>query len=557
MTTSPPAPFPVDPTRTETIAARPPAETIEARLARMTPAEKVGQVMIVGFAGPTLTPELRDLVAQLRVGGVILFLANGNIETPEQVATLTRDLQTAALERGGPGLFTAVDQEGGRVARLRETTGFTELPGAMALAATGDVESARRAAQLLAREMRAVGLNVDFAPVLDVNNNPANPVIGVRAFGSDPERVAAYGVAFIEGLQSEGVLAFGKHFPGHGDTDVDSHLALPSVPHDRARLAAVEYVPFNAAITADVAGIMSAHVTFPAIDPSGLPATLSRPVLTDLLRGELGYDGLLVTDSLEMGALSQSLGLSPAEAAAAALAAGADLLLFNQGHADHRAAHALILQQVAAGAIPMSRLDEAVLRVLRAKERFGLLAPELPDPAAAAGEVFTAEHRALADDLAARSITLLRDDAGLIPLAADGQLFVFEIPAMTGLGALLGETTMAIGAQPTAAEIRTAAGLASQGRPVLVGVADVGHNPQQIELVTALVEAGAPVIVVALREPYDLLALPAGPTLLATYGAPPPSLRAIGAALRGSSQLTGRLPVDLPGLFAPGAGLTP
>ena len=544
------------PTTTPMPTSTPEPATVEQRLARMTLDEKVGQIMIVGFAGPRLTPELRDLVRELHIGGVIVFLINGNIETPEQVSTLTRDLQDVAREDGAPGLFMAIDQEGGRVSRLREATGFSEIPSAMALGASGDPENARRAAQLLAREMLAVGLNVDFAPVLDVNNNPANPVIGSRSFGSDPESVAEFGVAFLEGLQSEGVLAFGKHFPGHGDTDVDSHVTLPTVPHDRARLESVEFVPFRAAIAADLAGIMSAHVTFPAIDPSGLPATLSRPVLTGLLRRDLGFDGLVVTDSLEMGALKTSLGLSPAEAAATALAAGADLLLFNQGHDDHRAAHALIVQKVAAGEIPLSRLDDAVARVLRAKERFGLLAPVSADPAAASGAVFTNEHRALADALAAQSITLLRDDARLIPLGADAHPFVFEIPAMAGLGALLGETAMSIGEQPTHAEIRLAAGLASQGRPVLVGVADVKRNPTQIDLVDALVKTGAHVIVVALREPYDLLAMPAGPTLLATYGSPPPSLRALNAVLRGETSTTGRLPVELPGLFPIGSGLT-
>ncbi len=556
MTTSIASTEPIPATGAPPTTTRRSTPTADEWLARMTTEEKVGQLMIVGFAGPRLTPELSDVIRDLHVGGVIVFLINGNIETPEQVATLTRDLQDVARADGAPGLFMSVDQEGGRVSRLRETTGFSEIPGAMALGATGDPENARRAAQLLAREMLAVGLNVDFAPVLDVNNNPANPVIGVRSFGSDPESVAEFGVAYLEGLQSEGVLAFGKHFPGHGDTDVDSHVALPTVPHDRSRLEAVEFVPFKAAIAAKVAGIMSAHVTFPAIDPSGMPATLSRPVLTGLLRGDLGFDGLVVTDSLEMGALRNSLGLSPAEAAATAFAAGADLLLFNQGHADHRAAHALIVQQLTTGAIPMARLDDAVLRVLRAKERFGLLAPLSPEPATAADSVFTPEHRALADALAAQSITLLRDDAHLIPLSAEAHPFVFEIPAMAGLGELLGETAMSIGEQPTHAEIRLAAGLASQGRPVIVGVADVKRNPTQIDLVDALVKTGAPVIVVALREPYDLLAMPAGPALLATYGSPPPSLRALKAVLRGESPITSQLPVELPGMFLIGTGLT-
>ena len=190
-------------------------------------------------------------------------------------------------------MFIAIDQEGGRVARLTEDKGFTEFPSAMAIGATADPENAYRMASAMAAEMRAVGINVDFAPDLDVNNNPANPVIGTRSFSSDPNKVAAFGAAFARGLQENGILAFGKHFPGHGDTGTDSHIALPLVPHDRARLDQIELVPFKAAIAENFAGIMSAHVTFPAIDPNpGMPATLSRPVLTGLLRDELGFQRL-------------------------------------------------------------------------------------------------------------------------------------------------------------------------------------------------------------------------------------------------------------------------
>ncbi|MEP7358266.1 MAG: beta-N-acetylhexosaminidase [Anaerolineales bacterium] len=527
----------------------------ERLLAGMTLAQTVGQLLIIGFDGPALSPELRAVIEQCYIGGVILSGLNGNIEGPQQVAQLSVDLQQAAAATGQPGLFMSIDQEGGRVARLKEAQGFTELPSAMALAATGHVNNVRRAAQVFAREMKAVGLNVNFAPVLDVNVNPANPVIGTRAYGSDPQRVAQYGVAFLKGLQDEGVLAIGKHFPGHGDTDIDSHVALPSVPHGRARLEAVEFVPFRAAMAAGVAGIMSAHVTFPAFDGGGVPATLSQTVLTGLLRDEWGYGGLLVTDSLEMGALSKSLGLSPAQAAAAALAAGADLLLFNHDHDQHRQAHALIVQKVQRGEIPLARLDQAVLRALRAKERFNLLSPGLSDAALAASQVFRHEDRALADDLAAQSITLLRDDSRLLPLAAEAHPVVLEIPALAGLGQLLGQAAIILNAQPSPAEIGEVVSRVGQGQPCIVGVADVTRSPGQIELVNALLRRGVPVVLVAARDPYDLLAFPAAPTLLATYASPPPSLRALAAVLTGQAKPGGHLPVELPGLFPLGAGL--
>lgn len=526
-------------------------EELADRVARMSVEEKVGQVMIIGFDGPMLDADLRAMLTDYHIGGVILFARN--IESPRQVARLTNDLQRTALQSGHPGLILAIDQEGGRVARLTEATGFTEIPSAMALGATGDPETARTMARLLAREMRAVGLNTNFAPVLDVNNNPANPIIATRSFGSDPQQVAAFGVAYLEGLQSEGVLAFGKHFPGHGDTGVDSHVALPLVPHERERLEAVEFVPFKAAIAAHIAGIMSAHITFPAIEPTpGLAATLSSRVLTDLLRGELDYQGLLVTDSLEMKALGESLAARRAEfvhgdptplAAAIALQAGADLLLFNRDHALHRTAHGLIVTWVREGRIPESRLDEAVTRVLQAKARFGLLAPAPVDVETAVTQVGTAEHKALARAIAAQGITLVRDH-GLLPLREGAPLLVVETPAAAGLGRALKATFVEIPNAPTAKDIQLVQGMARDGRTILVATTDVAHNPAQATFVTALLAARLPVIVVAMRSPYDLMAFPETPTYLATYGANPPTLDALIQVLRGAVQAQGRLPVD-------------
>jgi len=521
------------------------APDIEALLAHMTLEEKLGQVMVIGFDGLEPETELLEMIRTYHVGGVILFARN--VDSPRQVAELTNALQRAALESGHPGLLIAIDQEGGRVARLTENKGFTEFPGAMAIAATGDVENARRVAQALAVEMRAVGINTDFAPDLDVNNNPANPVIGIRSFGSDPARVAACGVAFLEGLQAEGVLAFGKHFPGHGDTGVDSHVELPLVPHDRARLEAVEFVPFKAAMAADVAGIMSAHVTFPAIDATpGLPATLSPKVLTGLLRDEMGYGGLLVTDSLEMGALAQS-GYPVPLAAATALEAGADLLLFNRDHALHRAAFKEIRAWLQDGRIPEARLNEAVRRILQAKARFGLLQPALVDATVADAACGTAEAKTLSRAVAAQAITLVR--AGTppaLPLTPDAKLLVVETPAADGLGRALNVPFIVVDEQPTREQRQSALSMARDGRPVILALADAARYPRQRELVEAFTETASPVIVVALRTPYDLAGMPEGPALLATYGLNPPLLEALLAVLRSEAEPQGQLPVELP-----------
>lgn len=523
---------------------------VDMLLAQMPVAQKVGQTLMIGFEGLTLTPELRDMIEHYHVGGVILF--DRNVASPEQVAQLTTDLQRVARESGNLPLLIAIDQEGGRVARLTEQAGFVEFPSAMAVAATGDLRNVRRVAQALAIELRAVGINVDFAPVLDVNNNPANPVIGTRSFGCDPRHVAALGVGFIEAMQAEGVLAFGKHFPGHGDTGVDPHFALPTITHDLIHLEAIEFVPFRPAIAAQVAGIMSAHVIFPALDPTpGRPATLSPAVLTGLLRDRMGYDGLLVTDSLEMGALVEA-GYAPPQAALAAFIAGADVLLFNKGHDDHRQAFELILDEVQRSECMSKRLEAAARRILLAKARLGLFDSM---PHAVPALVGTADQRLLASTIASESITLLRDDACLLPLSSNSRPYVFEIPGITGLGDLMDATPVLIHTHPTDHDLRVAIALAEKRQPLVVGVAGLSDNPEQAKLVNALLESGAPVVLVALRDPYDLLAFPNALTMLATYSVPPPTLAALAEVLTGKVRPQGRLPVELPGLFALGDGL--
>lgn len=506
--------------------------------------------MVIGFDGTTVDAELRRMITEYHIGGVILFARN--IESPGQVAALTNELQKIALENGNPGLFIAIDQEGGRVARLTEGTGFTEFPSAMALTATGDPQNAYRVAVAMAAEMRTVGINIDFAPDLDVNNNPANPVIGIRSFSSDPQKVAQYGLAFARGLQENGVLAFGKHFPGHGDTGMDSHIDLPLVPHDRTRLDEIELVPFQAAIAADFAGIMSAHVTFPAIDPTpGLAATLSRQVLTGLLREELGHDGLIITDSLEMGALSTN-GYPPQVGAPLALAAGADLLLFNRDHVMHRAAFANLVQSVQDGKISQEQLDASVQRVLQAKKRFGLLNPT-PVDVNATPFVKTAEHLALSRELAQKAITLLRDPLGLLPLRALPAPLIVETPVMQDLSKTLdmGGTAFVVDTQPTDSQIAAILDATQNGRTVIVPVNDLAINTKQLQLVQELVEVGNPVITLAHRNPFDATLLPESVTVLVTYGFNPPIREALIDVLMGRIKPVGVLPVTLPSSSIP------
>jgi len=314
---------------------------------------RAAQLLAVGFAGHTLDADLRDLIDR-GVSGVILF--SRNIQSAQQVAALVAEMKSYAARP----LYVAVDQEGGVVQRLRD--GFTRLPPMRVLGKSQDAQLAFEVGQVLGAELFAVGIDVDFAPVIDVDTNPDNPVIGDRAFGSDPQLVAEMGVALGKGLESSGVAACGKHFPGHGDTELDSHLALPVVRHERERLMSTELWPFRAWAAAELASVMTAHVVFDALDRK-LPATMSSVILHDLLRGELGYQGLVISDDLEMKAVSEHYGVGPA--AVLGLAAGVDQFLVCR--------HAQVALEVVEsleralmdGRVPEARLIDAERRTQR------------------------------------------------------------------------------------------------------------------------------------------------------------------------------------------------
>ena len=321
----------------------------------------IGQLLIGSLPGTTLTPEVRALAREFSLGGVILF--GRNIEAPEQVAELSVDAQQLA---GELPLWISVDQEGGRVARLKKP--FTEWPPMAVLGRSGDSALAGRFAAALAAELRAVGVTLDYAPVLDIHTNPKNPIIGDRALAEDADAVARLGAAIVRGLQDNGVAACGKHFPGHGDTSVDSHLELPLVEHPPDRIRRVECVPFREAIRAEVAFIMTAHVLVPSLDEEN-PATLSPRVVQALLREELRFGGVILSDDLEMKAIARSYAIP--EAAVQAIAAGCDGVLICSGDADLQAATLeALVHAVEQGRLPYKRLEDALARQRRAKERF-------------------------------------------------------------------------------------------------------------------------------------------------------------------------------------------
>lgn len=345
-----------------------------AALAAMSREDKVGQLFIAVVYGsradsPSKENQARygvatpaEVVAKYRLGGVILFPWAGNISSARQVAALTTGLRTASPKIP---LVVGVDQENGTVSRLGSLV--TRLPGASAIGATGDPANARAAAKVTGVELRALGIMLDFAPVADVNINPGNPVIGPRAYGSDPRKVAAMVGAAVDGFHAAGIASAAKHFPGHGDTTVDSHTGLPVIKHSKATWRRVDAPPFREAIKRGVDAIMTAHVVMPDLDPSGDPATLSRPVLTGLLRGELGFDGVIITDALDMAGVRKKY--SDAEVAVRAILAGADILLMPPSLPK---AYDAVLKAVESGRISERRLDESVLRILRLKQNRGV-----------------------------------------------------------------------------------------------------------------------------------------------------------------------------------------
>jgi beta-N-acetylhexosaminidase len=525
-----------------------PEDVARQALARMSLDQKVGQVFMLGFVGTSLNDSNRALIQGLHLGGVTLF--SRNIDSGPQLAQLDRDLQTIA---DPVPLFISADQEGGLVVRV--TSGATIFPGNMAVGATGDPSLAGEVATAEASELLAMGVNLELAPVVDVNTNPLNPVIGVRSFGSDPDRVSEMATQTIDALQGSGLSAVAKHFPGHGDTSVDSHRDLPVVPHPLSRLESLEFLPFQAAMRAGVDGIMTAHLYLPAIEPQqDLPATLSKTVLTGLLRERLGYQGLILTDALDMDAIKKDRGAP--EAAVEAFEAGADMLLIAGVNEDDRAHLAegppALLAAVRSGRVSQARLDESVLRILTAKAKRGILpgavdAPIRPNPSV----LNSPEHRSLALDVARKAVTLQRDAAGLLPLSSSQRVLVVEARAATRSDAVddqLASNLLDAVRQfaPSAFEATSRTAVDAARSPdvgvIVLGTFDLAQNPSQQTLANELAATGKSVIGVALRGPYDASAANEIGTFLTVYGDRPVHLQAAAEALFGVITPTGTAP---------------
>lgn len=555
-------------------------ESYPLELKQMTLREKIGQMLLCGFHGTEAAGDVDAFLRRYPVGGVIYFARN--VESPEQVERLSMGLQQIAEDSGNVPLWISIDQEGGMVARITE--GIALMPGQMAIAAAGSIDDAYQAAYISGLELRSMGINMNFAPVLDVNNNAANPVIGVRSFGESPQSVAEYGARTVAGIQDAGIAATAKHFPGHGDTDTDSHLDLPVITHDRDRVERVELIPFRAAITAGVDAMMSAHIYFPALEPERLPVTLSRSVLSGLLRKELGYEGMIVTDCMEMDAIAANYGT--VDAAVMAVEAGADLVLIS--HTAHLQAEAYeaLVAAVQSGRISETRINESVTRLLRYKAKHGLLAYGIgPDDHEVCGGVANflspemsnhpapfkrtdcnhVLHQEVARRISENSITLVRDQLNMLPLRQERALVITVATSVTTiaderliqavtLGSALsryGLDVVDLTVTPEEVAISSArllqAAEAEDIRQIVVGTynASSPSGDPQCRLLGWLQRLGKPLAVVALRSPYDLLMLPDVQVYVAAYESRPLAMESVARALVGRIPFAGKLPVTI------------
>ena len=549
---------------------------VDSTLSTLSLRERVGQMIMVWILGDYTSngdstfAEARRWIEQDRIGGVSMSLG-----TPIEVAAKINAMQrlsrvpliaSADLE---PGLGRL---EGGVFTHyLLDAGSATIFPSNMAIAATGRDEDAFDVARAIGREARAVGIQIDFAPVVDVNNNPNNPVINTRSFGENPQRVARLSTLFVRGLAEAGAVATAKHFPGHGDTDVDSHVGLPVIAATRARLDSVELVPFRAAIDAGAGLVMTAHIALPAVEgDSTTPATLAPRIITNLLRDTLGFRGVTITDAMTMEGVGK--GYSVEQSSVLAVQAGSDILL---KPSDPTRAIDAVVGAVERGEISRARIDSAVRHVLELKARTGVAFRPYVDLDALRDAVGSPPHRALAADVARRAVTLLRDRENLIPMRG-GKALVVQYAPETELkagrvfgpalrAALSGSRVVKVSPSVTRPQLDSIAALARGMERIVVaayvrrieGEGRFAMPPQVAAWIDSLARqtSGPKVAVVAYGNPYLIRQFPSVGTYAVTFGVSDDLERAAARALLGQAPITGRAPISLPGFFAAGEGI--
>ncbi len=543
-------------------------------LKKMSLDEKIGQLFLVSYFGgftSTESEEYRNLLQHIerhRVGGFAVRTRSAAVGFSRSQVYPTAVLANQLQRRSKFPLLVAADFERGTAMRLEEGTSF---PHAMAVAATGDPRDAYTMGRITAIEARSAGVHWLFAPVADVNNNPDNPIINTRSFGEDPRRVSDFVAAFTRGVEEHGALSTAKHFPGHGDTATDSHISLPAIRADRARLDAVELPPFQAALAAGARAVMTGHLAVTALEPDeNVPATLSPPVLTGLLRQTLAFDGIVVTDALDMGGIT--VRSSPGEVAVRSILAGADMLLVSPAT---DAAFNFLKEAVQSGRLPLQRVEQSVARILRAKAFVGLHKQRLVDIDGLNAAFRRPEFLAAAQDIADRGVTLLRDAASLVPLDSSQRrrILLFSVSGdpeiipgddferelrSRGVPLTVVRTDTRF-SRPEHVQLPAPDSYDLAIVSIFVRVADrkatVGLPANQAALVNQLLAAGKPVIVVCFGNPYLIREFPSAPSWLAAFSTVDVAQRAAARALLGLVPIIGQLPVSVPGIAPIGHGL--
>ncbi len=544
---------------------------VERTLESMPSDEKIGQLIVPATIGMFLSQdseafqEIERNITRFHVGGYHMLGDAVSLHEPAGAALLINHMQ----ERARTPLLITADFEGGVGLRY---SGATRLPRAMALGAAANEEMAFAAGRITAEEARAMGVNVNFYPIVDVNNNPRNPIINIRSFGGDPAQVSRMARAYIRGSRQGGVMATAKHFPGHGDTSTDSHLELPVIDADRARLDQIELPPFRAAIEEGVGGVMSAHIALPRLEPDNLPATLSSKILTGLLRNEMGFQGIVFTDALTMRGVSAHY--PDGEAAVLAVKAGADVLLFPP---DVEKAFNAIKAAVQSGAITEERLNESVRRILNAKARLGLDKNRFTDLNQLDRVLGGKEHQTAARQIIENAITLVRNERNTLPLKLSPEqsvLFVTVVddadgwregaPGKTFLSSLTARhrktSSVFISDRASPGELDLAAKLAELADVVVVTCfvrvsayrGSVELVEGQIEMLKRMAALKKPLAFVLFGSPYLLMSAPELPTYVLAYEYYPAAEEAALKAVLGENPFKGRLPVEIPGYYRMG-----
>lgn len=504
---------------------------------------QVGQRLVGGFPGKTISPEFIRLVREYKIGNVILF--EHNVESMEQIKRLCGEIQELVRSQTGHGAFITIDQEGGGVTRLPENG--CNVPGAMATTAAGDPEYAEILASLTAKELKSLGVNFNLAPSMDVNNNPLNPVIGVRSYSDRAETVAEYGIRAVKGYRKENFLACAKHFPGHGDTAVDSHLGLPVIDKTLEELEQLELKPFRAVIEGGIEAVMSSHILFPRLEPDRIPCTMSKRIVTGILKERMGFRGLVLSDCMEMDAIQKYYGT--AKGVAAAMAAGVDLVFVSNSQELLEESVLEVYRAVEEGRISPEEMRASAEKIIAYKKRY--VENSVPE------EGCSGKDREKEREIRRKSIVLTQGK--LFPVGKD--TFFTGCPGFRAtlassvddrtvnfaeyLAKGFGARGLITSKDPDGAEISRVLSVLEGAESVVVSTYNGHLQPGQRKLVEALGEQGIPLLVVALRNPYDLADLPENATGIAAWDNSLETLELLTELLRGEWQPEGRMPVGL------------